>query len=125
MRFTWLRPINFYSGSNRAFNIFASFGNSTNVVTDRGTAFASRDFEKFTEKQKIKHHKIAVASPWSNDVVERINRFVKSSLVKLCDTIDDWKNKLATIQYIINNKYHSVTKSPSKIIFRTKKPCRL
>jgi len=46
-----------------------------------------------------------------------VNRFVKNSLVKLCDSSEKWKDKLYILQYI-NNTYHSVTKSsPSKLMF--------
>jgi len=61
---------------------------------------------------------VAVASPWANGIVERVNRFVKRSLVKLCSTSDEWKDKLHILQYVINNTYHAVAKaSPSKLMF--------
>jgi len=31
----------------------------------------------------IKHHMVAIASPWANRMIERINRFLKASLRKL------------------------------------------
>jgi len=30
---------------------------------------------------------------------------------------NEWKNKLPTLQYIINNTYHSVVKSSPKLMF--------
>jgi len=49
--------------------------------------------------------------------MERINRFLKSSLIKLCSKADEWKSALRTVQYVINNTYHAVTKSsPSKLL---------
>jgi len=65
-------------------SIFATFSNPTNIVSDRGTAFTSGEFAEFLSVRKISHRKVAVASPWANGVVERINRFLKSSLTKLC-----------------------------------------
>jgi len=36
----------------------------------------------------------------------------------LCSVSDEWKEKLCTIQYVINNTYHAVTKSsPSMLMF--------
>lgn len=65
----------------------------------------------------ISHRKVAVAAPWANGVVERVNRFLKSSLSKLTNEITEWKEKLEQIQYIINNTFHSSIKStPSKVM---------
>jgi len=52
-KFTWLCPVKTTTTREvieHLMNIFASFGNPTNIVTDKGTAFTSRDFEKFIEK---------------------------------------------------------------------------
>lgn len=50
-------------------------------------------------------------------MVERVNRFLKASLTKLLDHQAEWKRELGTMQYIINNTYHSTTKaSPSKLM---------
>jgi len=66
---------------------------------------------------RIKHRKVAVASPWTNGLVERVNRFIKSSLIKLCSNSDEWKHALLSVQYVINNTYHAVSKStPSKLL---------
>ncbi|KMQ88008.1 retrovirus-like pol polyprotein, partial [Lasius niger] len=63
--------------------------------------------------------KVAVAAPWANGLVERINRFLKSSLKKLVDDHQYWNIHLDTIQYVMNNTYHSALKaSPSKILLR-------
>jgi len=91
-RFTWLFAVQTTSTKevvNHLKSIFTVFGNPTNIVTDRGTAFTSCDFEKFVESLQVKHRKIAVASPWANSSVERVNRFIKNSLVKLCSTADE------------------------------------
>ena len=66
----------------------------------------------------INHRKVAVASPWANGLVERVNRFLKTSLSKLIDSPDGWKAQLAKVQYVINNTYHSVIKStPAQLMF--------
>jgi len=117
-RFTWLRAVK--STTSRETiehlrNIFSEFGNPTNIVTDRGTAFTSKEFAIFITETLVKHRLIAVASPWANGLVERVNRFLKNLLTKLSDSLTEWKVKLIEAQYIINNTYHSVIKStPSK-----------
>lgn len=58
-----------------------------------------------------------MAAPWANGLVERVNRFLKSSLCKLTDEPQDWCDNLDTVQYVLNNTYHSSLKSsPSKLL---------
>jgi len=120
-RFTWLRAVK--STTSRETiehlrNIFSEYGNPTTIVIDRGTAFTSKEFALFISQTLIKHRLVAVAAPWANGLVERVNRFLKSLLTKLSDSPIEWKNKLAEAQYIINNTYHSTIKStPSKLMF--------
>jgi len=45
--------------------------------------------------------------------IPRVNRFLKSSLMKLIDSSEDWKQHLGHMQYIINDTYHSIIKTSS------------
>lgn len=46
-----------------------------------------------------------------------MNRFLKSSLGKLVDELQDWHSNLETVQYVLNNTFHSSLKSsPSKLL---------
>lgn len=93
------------------------FGIPKEIITDRGTAFTSNDFENFVEKQKIYHRKVAVASPWANGLVERINRFIINTFKRIVVDPERWEELLGTIQYVTNNTYHSVIKAtPSKLL---------
>lgn len=87
-RFTWLNPVK-STGSKEVikhFNkIFNIFGNPSSLVSDRGTAFTSLEFSTFLKSRNIRHRQVAVAAPWANGLVERINRFLKSSLKKVVD----------------------------------------
>lgn len=97
--------------------MFISFGNPETLVSDKGTAFTSQEFAEFLRSHNIKHRQIAVAAPWANGIVERINRFLKSCLKKLVEEFHEWSSHLGTIQYIINNTFHSSLKaSPSKLL---------
>lgn len=120
-RFTWLFPVKSTSTKGTISNLetlMITFGKPNELVTDRGTAFTSKEFADFIETRGIKHRKVAVAAPWANGTVERINRFLKTSLTKLIDNQAEWKKHLGNAQYIINNTYHSVTKaSPAKLMF--------
>lgn len=93
-------------------------GNPSILVSDRGTAFTSSEFQKFMFSHNIKHRLVAVAAPWANGLVERINRFLKSSLKKIVENQLFWNTHIDTVQYVINNTYHKALKStPSKLLF--------
>lgn len=118
-RFTWLFPVKSTSTKETVEKlefVFHIFGNPTNIISDRGTAFTSNEF---TERHQIQHRKVAVASPWvlSNGLVERVNRFLKNTIIKSVDDARDWKQQLGKVQFVINNTYHSVVKStPSQLM---------
>jgi len=86
--------------------LFDIFGNPKEIVTDRGSAFTFNEFQHFIKSLTFNHRLVAVASPWSNGLVERINRFFKSSLKKLVKSPEDWKAYLSKAQYVINNTFH-------------------
>ncbi|KMQ91353.1 opie2a pol protein [Lasius niger] len=77
-------------------------------------------FSRFTwlsPSQNYELERIAVAAPWANGLVERINRFLKSSLKELVDDHECWNVHLDSVQYVINNTYHaSLRASPSKVL---------
>jgi len=71
-----------------------TFGKPVELVTDRGTAFMSKQFAEYMNKNNIKHRKVAVAAPWANGMVERVNRFLRTSLTKLLNTSSEWNQHL-------------------------------
>jgi len=120
-RFTWLFATK-STGTNEVIfhmdKICNTFGKPVELVTDRGTAFTLKQFAEYMNKNNIKHRKVAVAAPWANGMVERVNRFLRTSFTKLLNTSSDWNQHLGTLQYIINNTYHSSIKSsPAKLLF--------
>lgn len=118
-RFTWLFQTKTTSTRETCDNLrllFNNFGVPTEIVSDRGTSFTSAEFEAFVESFKVKHRKVAVAAPWANGLVERVNRFLKTSLMKLCVTPQTWNNHLSTVQYVINNTVHSSIKTTPSIM---------
>lgn len=119
-RFTWLEPTK-STGSKEVVKalskIFDTFGRPIQLVTDRGTAFTSAEFKAFIDANKIEHRQVAVASPWANGLAERVNRFLKSSLTKMLKSAPEWKSKLGSMQYVINNTHHSGIKAtPAKLM---------
>jgi len=119
-RFTWLYPTKTTSSKEairHLKSLFNVFGNVKNLVSDRGTAFTSAEFTLFLKSLDIYHRQVAVAAPWANGRVERVNRFLKSSLKKLVNEPQQWKSRLGIAQYVINNTVHAAIKaSPSKLL---------
>jgi len=93
-------------------------------VLDRGTPFTSAEFENFVHSVRAKHHKVAVAAPWANGIVEKVNRFLKNSLIKVLNSAEEWEFHLGCLQYILNNTYHAVIKTtPSKLLLGYHQQC--
>jgi len=57
-RFTWLTAVKSTATKEvikHLRNIFLTFGKPLNVVTDRGTAFTSKEFVNFLDEYSVKH----------------------------------------------------------------------
>ncbi|CAL1672454.1 unnamed protein product [Lasius platythorax] len=119
-RYTWLYPVKTTSSKEtiKHFSeLFRIFGSPEIVVSDRGTAFTSQEFSNFMVSLNIKHRQVAVAAPWANGLVERVNKFLKSSLKKVLGESDSWDQALELVQYVINNTNNSSLKSsPSMLL---------
>lgn len=117
-KFVWLFPTKSTGEIVTCFNlIFHLFGFPRRIISDRGTGFTSHNFAKFVSEKNIKHILTAVASPWANEQVERVNRFLKSTLSKMVDKPSDWKVSLGLIQFIINNTFNkAIELTPSKLL---------
>jgi len=118
-KFVWLFPTK-STGTDEAVtalkSLFAMFGYPQCIISDRSTAFSSAAFTNYMKNNEIKHIMTAVASPWANGQVERVNRFLKSTLSKINDQENNWKENLNKVQYVINNTFNkSIGSSPSKM----------
>lgn len=51
----------------------ATFENPRRIISDRGTAFTSNDFEDYCRRENIQHILITMRVPRSNGQVERVN----------------------------------------------------
>lgn len=119
-RFTWLYAVK-STGSKEVIkhlsDLFNIFGNPSLLVSDRGTAFTLQDFAEFLKSNHIQYRQVAVAASWANGIVERVNKFLKCSLKKIVNDQSSWHSCLNTVQYAINNTYHSSIKSSSSKLF--------
>lgn len=97
----------------------AHFGVPFRIITDRGSAFTSKNFEHFCTKHAIKHILNASSTPRANGQVERYNRTILHALRTMCDNDQrKWEDHLPAIQWSLNSSQHSITKkSPQELLF--------
>lgn len=65
-RYIWLYPVKTTSAKEiikHLSSLFQVFGNPHLIVSDRGTAYTSQEFEDFLKKNNINHKLVAVAAP--------------------------------------------------------------
>lgn len=97
---------------------FNYYSKPLRIISDRGSAFTSKEFENFINNHGIIHIKIATASPKSNGQIERTNRDLTPILSKLTDLKNKWNKNLPLVEFAINNTFCSSTKrSPSMLLF--------
>lgn len=98
--------------------ISAIFGNPKRLITDRGTAFTSNEFEDFMNAEGIEHIKITTGVPRSNGQVERINRIIIPVITKLSiEEPSKWFKYIDRVQRSINSTYQrSIGTNPFKLL---------
>ncbi|XP_067614932.1 uncharacterized protein [Eurosta solidaginis] len=88
------------------------------IVTDRGPAFTSKQFQQYCQENVIKHILNAVQTPRANAHAERTNRTVLSMLLPSTTADDKWDNELSKIQWSINTMRNGTTnKTPHELLF--------
>lgn len=100
-------------------DVIATFGKPRRIITDRGTAYTSKEFEESCVQLGITHIKVAVGTPRANGQVERESRNVLHS-VRCMVRHDDksWDMQLRMIQWELNTMVNDTTKvSPHSLLF--------
>ena len=124
-KFVWLFPTRSTSSAevlNKLQMHQQAFGNPNRVVTDRGTAFTSHDFEKYCEEEGIQHIKITTGVPRGNGQVERIHRIIIPLLTKLClEDKSSWYKHVSRVQRALNSTHQrSIDTTPFELLLGTK-----
>jgi len=98
------------------------FGNPCRIISDRGSAFTSDNFQNYCREENIEHILITTGVPRGNGQVERINRIIIPILTKLShDHPDKWFKYVHRVQVAINSTYQrSIGTSPFEVLFGIK-----
>jgi transposase InsO family protein len=97
----------------------ATFGNPEKLVSDRRTAFTSKDFSNYCSEREIHHILITTGVPRANSQMEKLNTIIINVLSKLCMTKpDQWYRQVPKVQIALNGSYqHSIGMTPFKLVF--------
>lgn len=96
-----------------------TFGNPRRIITDKGTAFTSNDFQKFCTEENIKHVQVTTGVPRGNGQVERLNQMIIAVLTKFSlGNPDQWYKHVGKVQTAINSTFHRSTgTTPFMLLF--------
>lgn len=94
-----------------------TFGFPRRIISDRGTAFTSKNFKEYCQEKGIRHVATAVATPRANGQVERYNRTILGMLSASAEEERSWDRELPRIVWGLNNTVNKATgKYPSELL---------
>ena len=99
---------------------FRAYSRPRCIVSGRGTAFTSAEFQDFLREHGVRHVKVATGSPQANGQVERVNRSLGPMLAKLVRPEEGvyWDTVLDKVEYALNNTVHrAIGQHPSVMLF--------
>lgn len=121
-KFVWLYPTKTTSTSEVMGHLqkqAVTFGNPRRIISDRGSAFTSHEFEDYCKQENIQRHLITTGIPRANGQVERLNRIIIPLLTKLAaPKPQEWFKHLARAQQCLNTTWNRSTgTTPFKLLF--------
>ena len=100
------------SGVTKTLNeISQFFGMPARIISDRGSAFTSKQFATYCKENDITHIQTAVRTPRANGQIERVFRSVNQALASYTNDLTgkNWDENLCAIQWGLNNIKHDIT----------------
>lgn len=99
----------------------ATFGNPKRIISDKGAAFTSKDFEDFCAEEGIEHGLTTTGMPRANGQVERINRCIIPVLTKASlSEPTKWYKHVPYVQQALNSTYQrSIAMTPCELLVGT------
>ncbi|XP_041979296.1 uncharacterized protein K02A2.6-like [Aricia agestis] len=124
-KFTWIFPTKSTTSKetlDKLRILQQCFGNPNRIITDKGSAFTSKDFKDYCEEEEIQHITITTGVPRGNGQVERVHRTIISVLTKLCiEEPSSWYRHVSRLQRVLNSTYQrSINTTPCELLIGTK-----
>lgn len=121
-KFVWIFPVKSTTSDETVKKlkiVTAVFGNPSQIITDKGTAFTGSDFESYCESNGIEVVHSTTGNPRGNGQVERINGIIIPVLAKLSiDNPEKWFQHTDKVQQFLNKTYQrSIGMSPFELLF--------
>lgn len=123
-KFCWLYPTKSTTAKDAITKLSLqsiTFGNPTQIISDRGAAFTSTDFQKYCEDEGILHLKITTGLPRANGQIERMNSIIVPVLAKM--SMEDptkWYKYVGKVQQILNSTFNrSINSTPFEVLIGT------
>lgn len=95
------------------------FGHPVRIVSDRGSAFTSKEFREYCVKSNVEHVLTTTEVPRGNGQVERINGMIVPALTKLSadDPLKWYRHTNALQRFINSTKSRSTGQTPFNLLF--------
>lgn len=95
------------------------FGNPRRIISDRGSAFTSKEFKEYCRAEGIEHSLITTGIPRGNGQVERLNRTLIPLMTKLsAPKSGEWHKYVDLVQQCLNTTPHrSIGMTPFRLLF--------
>lgn len=123
-KFTWIFPTKSTTSKETIEKLKIhqqNFGNPVRIISDRGTAFTSGEFQEYCQEENIQHITITTGVPRGNGQVERLHRTILAILTKLCiESPSLWYRHVSSVQRALNSTYQrSINTTPFHLMIGT------